>query len=102
MIVLDIAAPVLLMFGLPLTTASNVSLLNNFEIVTTSLIALLLFLEAIERRLWFAIILIVCVIVYASIILTVEDMSSLVFSAGSVLVILACVAWGFVNNFTRM
>lgn len=98
MIVLDIAAPVLLMFGLTLTTAANASLLNNFEIVTTSLIALLLFREAIERRLWFAIILIVC----ASIILTVEDMSSFAFSAGSVLVLLACVAWGFENNCTRM
>ena len=47
MIVLDIAAPVLLMFGLTLTTAANASLLNNFEIVTTSVIALLLFREAI-------------------------------------------------------
>ena len=98
MIVLDIAAPILLMFGLTMTTAANASLLNNFEIVTTSVIALLVFREAIDRRLWFAILLIVC----ASIILTVEDMSSFSFSAGSVLVLLACVAWGFENNCTRM
>lgn len=98
MIVLDIAAPVLLMFGLTMTTAANASLLNNFEIVTTSVIALLLFREAIDRRLWIAIILIVC----ASILLTVEDMSSFAFSTGSILVLLACVAWGFENNCTRM
>lgn len=98
MIVLDIAAPVLLMFGLTLTTEANASLLNNFEIVTTSVIALLLFREAIDRRLWFAILLIVC----ASIILTVEDMSSFAFSVGSIFALLACVAWGFENNCTRM
>ncbi|MDE2444271.1 MAG: DMT family transporter [Methanocorpusculum sp.] len=98
MIVLDIAAPVLLMFGLTMTTAANASLLNNFEIVTTSVIALLIFREAIDRRLWLAIILIVC----ASILLTIEDMSSFAFSAGSILVLLACVAWGFENNCTRM
>lgn len=35
--------------------SANVSLLNNFEIVATSLIALLIFKEAISRRLWLAI-----------------------------------------------
>jgi len=40
MIALDIAAPILLMFGLTMTTSANASLLNNFEIVATSLIAL--------------------------------------------------------------
>ena len=41
MIVLDILAPILLMIGLTMTTPANVLLLNNFEIVATSLIALL-------------------------------------------------------------
>ncbi|MDU9375805.1 hypothetical protein McpSp1_03840 [Methanocorpusculaceae archaeon Sp1] len=98
MILLDIAAPVLLMFGLSMTTAANASLLNNFEIVTTALVAFFVFREAIDRRLGFAIIL----IVFASILLTVEDAGSLVFSQGSILVLLACVAWGFENNCTRM
>ena len=39
MIVLDIAAPILLMLGLRITSSANASLLNNFEIVATSLIA---------------------------------------------------------------
>ena len=43
MIVLDIAAPILLMLGLRQTSSANASLLNNFEIVATSLIAELVF-----------------------------------------------------------
>ncbi len=97
MVVLDIAAPIFLMFGLTLTTAANASLLNNFEIVATAIIALLFFKEAISRRLWIAIVL----ITLSSIILTVEDASSFSFSAGSVFVILACFCWGIENNCTR-
>ena len=41
MIALDIAAPVFLMFGLTMTTSANASLLNNFEIVATSVVAFL-------------------------------------------------------------
>lgn len=37
MIILDIAAPIFLMIGLSTTASANVSLLNNFEIVATSL-----------------------------------------------------------------
>jgi drug/metabolite transporter (DMT)-like permease len=36
MVVLDIAAPILLMDGLTMTTSANASLLNNFEIVATT------------------------------------------------------------------
>lgn len=98
MIALDIAAPILLMLGLTMTTPANVSLLNNFEIVATSLIALFIFKEVISKRLWIAIIL----ITVASIILSFEDTSSLSFSLGSVFVLLACICWGFENNCTRM
>ena len=38
--------------GLRATTAENASLLNNFEIVMTAMIALVLFKEAISPRLW--------------------------------------------------
>lgn len=97
MIVLDIAAPVLLMFGLTMTTAANAALLNNFEIVATSLIALGLFGEKISPRLWAAI----ALVTVSSMILSFEDMSSLSFSRGSLLVLLACVCWGLENNCTR-
>lgn len=98
MVLLDIAAPICLMFGLARTTAANASLLNNFEIVATALIALLVFREQISKRLWASIFL----VTVSSILLTVEDVSSLSFSIGSVFVLLACVCWGFENNCTRM
>lgn len=97
MVVLDIAAPIFLMVGLTKTSAANASLLNNFEIVATSLIALLIFKEHISKRLWVAIFL----ITVSSIVLSVEDISSFSFSFGSILVLLACVCWGLENNCTR-
>ena len=98
MVLLDVAAPILLMLGLARTTAANASLLNNFEIVATSLIALAVFREAISRRLWIGI----ALVTLSSMILSVEDASSFAFSGGSLLVLLACVCWGFENNCTRM
>lgn len=98
MIALDIAAPILLMLGLSMTAAANASLLNNFEIVATSLIALFIFKESIGKRMWLAI----SLITLSSIVLSVSDFSSLSFSPGSIFVVLACVCWGFENNCTRM
>ena len=98
MIVLDILAPIFLMIGISRTTAANASLLNNFEIVATSLIALLVFKERISRRLWGAI----GLIVLSSALLTVEDAGSWTFSMGSVFVLLASCCWGLENNCTRM
>lgn len=81
MVLLDIAAPISLMIGLTMTTAANASLLNNFEIVATSIIALCIFKETISKRLWAAI----GLVTLSSIILTVEDVSSFQFSFGSLL-----------------
>ena len=97
MVILDIAAPIFLMVGLSRTTAANASLLNNFEIVATSIIALLIFKETIGRRLWIAI----SLITLSSILLSVEDASSFSFSIGSLYVLAACVCWGLENNCTR-
>lgn len=98
MVALDIAAPIFLMIGLTMTTAANASLLNNFEIAATSVIALGIFKETISKRLWTAI----AFVTVGSIVLSVEDMSSFSFSFGSLFVLLACVCWGFENNCTRM
>ena len=98
MIVLDIAAPISLMAGLATTNSESVSLLNNLEIVSKSLIALLIFKERIRLRLAFAIVL----ITIASMLLSFENISSLSFSPGSILTLLASVFWGFENNCTRM
>lgn len=97
MIVLDIAAPILLMFGISYGTSSNASLLGNFEIVATTIIALLVFKEAVSKMLWAAIGLITA----ASLLLGFEGVGSLTFSYGSLFVLAATVCWGFENNCTR-
>lgn len=97
MILLDIAAPICLMFGLNATTAANASLLNNFEIVATAIIALVVFKEKISPRLWYGILF----VTLSCAILSFEDISSLQFSYGSLFVLLAAICWGFENNCTR-
>ena len=97
MIILDIAAPICLLFGLNSTTAANASLLNNFEIVATAIIALMVFKEKISPRLWFGIFF----ITLSCGILSFEDVSSLHFSYGSLFVLLSAICWGFENNCTR-
>ncbi len=98
MLLLDIGAPIFLMFGLQYSSPASVSLLNNFEIVVTSLIALMIFKEAVGKRMWAAI----ALITFASMLLSVENFRNLSFSLGSVFVLLACICWGFENNCTRM
>ena len=98
MVVLDIVAPILLMKGITMTNSANVSLLNNFEIVATSIIALVIFKEVISRRLWIAILL----VTIASVILSFEGMGAFEFNGGSLFVLGACLCWGFENNCTKM
>ena len=97
MIVLDIAAPICLLFGLTMTSAANASLLNNFEIVATALIALIIFKEAISPRLWLGILFVTA----SCVLLSLEDISSLQFNSGSLFILLACLCWGIENNCTR-
>ena len=97
MVVLDIIAPIMLMLALTSSPAANISLINNFEIVATSVIALIIFREKISGKLWTGIIL----ITVASIMLSFEGTESLVFTKYSVFALIACVAWGFENNCTR-
>lgn len=98
MVLLDILAPILLMCGISRTTSANVSLLNNFEIVATSLIALIIFHEVISKKLWLAI----CLVTLASIILSFEGNGAFLFNKGSLFVLGACTCWGFENNCTKM
>ena len=98
MIVLDIAAPILLMLGLQRTNSANASLLNNFEIVATSLIAFFAFKEVLSQRLTLAILL----VTVASIALSFEGEGSFRFNGGSLLVMGAACCWGLENNCTRM
>lgn len=97
MIVLDIAAPIFLMFGISYGSSANASLLGNFEIVATTIIALFIFKEVVSKRLWVAI----ALITVSSILLSFEGTDSFKFSYGSLFVLLATVCWGFENNCTR-
>lgn len=96
-VILNILAPILLLFGLAITTSANASLLFNFEIAATALAAAVFFKEALNKRIITAILLILT----ASIILSFETSNTLNFSAGSLLVLGACICWGFENNCTR-
>ena len=97
MIVLDILAPIFLMIGSKYGSAANASLLGNFEIVATTLIALIAFKETVTRRLWIAIALITA----SSIVLSFNGNGSFQFSVGSLFILLATVCWGLENNCTR-
>ena len=97
MVLLDIAAPICLLIGLKSTTAANASLLNNFEIVATAIVALMVFRERISPRLWFGIVF----VTLSCAVLSFEDITGLQFSYGSLFILLAGLCWGFENNCTR-
>ncbi len=101
MIGLDVAAPILLMLGLSRTTAAGVSLLGNFEIVATALIALLVFREVIPPRLWSGIALVTAACMLLSLEPTADLGVTLRPSVGSLFVLGAALAWGVENNCTR-
>ena len=87
MIVLDIAAPIFLMIGLTMTSAANASLLNNFEIVATAMIAWMIFKERITKRLWVGILF----VTLSCLVLSIEENGDYSFSFGSLFILLACV-----------
>lgn len=97
MIVLDVAAPIFMMLGIKLGTASGAALLGNFEIVATALIALLIFREAVSAKLWVAI----GLITVSGILLSFDGGGAFDVSVGSLFVLLATVCWGLENNCTR-
>ena len=98
MIFLDILAPIFLMLGVKLTSPANASLLNNFEIVATSMIAFLVFKETMSKKLSAAIIL----VTLARAALSFEGFDSFDFNKGSIYVLAAASCWGLENNCTRM
>ncbi len=97
MVILDILAPIFLMFGIKKGTASNASLLGNFEIVATTLIALFIFKEKVSIKLWVGIIF----ILLSCSVLSFIDVSTFQFSIGSLFVLLATLCWGLENNCTK-
>lgn len=98
MVLLDIAAPILLLLGLSGTSAAAASLLNNFEIAATALLAACFFRERISGKLWIAIVLVTT----ACALLAIESGQALQISTSALYVLGACLCWGLENNCTRM
>ena len=97
MILLDILAPIMLLLSLKSSNSETIALINNFEIVATSIIAYIFFKEKISLRLWFGIIL----VSIASILLSVNFNNGISFSFSCVFAFIACISWGLENNCTR-
>lgn len=91
-----IIAPLLLMLGLSMTTASTGSLLLNLESLATMLIAWVVFRENVDRQL-----IIGAFAILAGAILLTWSGNSVSFDFGAVLIAAACVSWGIDNNLTR-
>jgi drug/metabolite transporter (DMT)-like permease len=92
-----VAAPILLLSGLAITPAGTVSLLLNFEVVATTLLAAVAFREPIGRRVWTAVLLIAA----AGVLLALRSADGVRLSRGALAVIAACALWGLDNNLTR-
>ncbi len=90
-------AAISLMFGLTYLSSSNASLLGSFELISTSLIAFLLFKENISKWLWIGIIF----IFGACVIISQGDLENLNFSIGSILCLISPICFGFANNFFK-
>lgn len=92
-----VAAPIILLLSLQNTPASTASLLLNFESVATTLIAVVAFKEAVDRRILWAI----SLITLASILLSWDAGGGWGISQGALGILAACSLWGLDNNFTR-
>lgn len=90
-------AAISLMFGLTYLSSGNASLLGSFELISTSLIAFLLFKENISKWLWIGIIFIFS----ACVIISLGDLENLNFSIGSILCLISPICFGFANNFLK-
>lgn len=92
-----VLAPILLLISLENTPAATASLLLNFEAVATTLIAALVFREAIGKSVGWAI----GLVTLAGILLSWQPGVSRGFSLGALGVAAACFLWGVDNNLTR-
>ena len=92
-----VAAPLFLAYGILSGTASEVSLLLNFETVATTLLAWMVFHEQIGYRVWLG----KLSIIGASLLVLFTGGSELQLSVPGLSVLAACLLWGVDNNLTR-
>ncbi|MDP1731983.1 MAG: DMT family transporter [Devosia sp.] len=91
-----VLGPLLLMFGLSLTSASTGSLLLNLEGLATMAIAWLVFRENVDRRL-----LLGALAILAGAVLLTWNGQAVQIDLGAALIAGACLAWGIDNNLSR-
>ncbi len=91
-----VLGPLLLMFGLSLTSAAAGSLLLNLEGLATMAIAWLVFRENVDRRLLLG----AAAILAGALVLSWQG-GPAGFDLGGLLIAGACLAWGIDNNLTR-
>lgn len=91
-----VMAPLFLMLGLSLTTASSASLLLNLEGLATMLIAWLVFRENVDRRLLIG----ALAILLGAVVLS-FDGGGFELAPGGLWIAAACLCWGIDNNLTR-
>jgi drug/metabolite transporter (DMT)-like permease len=92
-----VVGPVLLVFGLARSSASEASLLLNLESVLTLAIAWIVFKENVDRRLLIGAV----AIVAGAVVLSWPKDASIGIGWGPVLIAGACLAWAIDNNLTR-
>jgi drug/metabolite transporter (DMT)-like permease len=92
-----VAAPVVLLWGLAGTPASEAALLLNFESVLTAAVAAALFREAVGRRVWTA----AAVMLVAGVLLAYDPRATLAISPQALAIVGACALWALDNNLTR-
>jgi drug/metabolite transporter (DMT)-like permease len=88
---------VLLLWGLQGTTAGAASLLLNLEGVITTLVAAVLFREAIGKRVWLA----ALVMLAGATLLAWSPQSALGLALPALAIVGACLGWALDNNLTR-
>ncbi|MBI3477340.1 MAG: EamA family transporter [Acidobacteria bacterium] len=91
-----VVGPLLLMYGLTLTTASASSLLLNMEGVFTTLLAWLVFHENYDVRILIGMLLIIT----AGVLLSWEQVPRLGVPWGAIAIVGACLCWAIDNNLT--
>ena len=92
-----VLAPLLLLIGLQTLPASNTSLLLNFEAVFTILVAWIVFHEQVDRKFATG----AFAILVGSALITWNGFGALLDIRASLLIVVACLCWGFENNFLR-
>ena len=92
-----VIGPYLYLFGLRHLWASDVSLLLNFEGIFTILVACVVFHEQIDRRFTYG----ACAILLGSLIISSNGLQANYDILGAIAIIIACLCWGFDNNFMR-